>query len=100
MSKFVTREMQDFFNWAFGDWTDPKKPNQPRDLTEADRIGWDVAMDQRAASKMRPQTREDIIRLIRNRNPLRWHGFVKDYKWVQKEMKKLGLNPDDARYLL
>lgn len=74
-------------------------PNKPRDLTDEDRLAWDDALDQRAR-KTKPETLDDIRALIRHRNPIRWRNLQKDYRWVQKEMKKLGLNPEDARYIL
>ena len=73
--------------------------NQRRDLTDEDRLAWDEAQDQRMR-KTKPETLDDIRALIRHRNPIRWRQVQKDYRWVQKEMKRLGLNPEDARYIL
>lgn len=71
---------------------------QPRELTDEDRAGWNDALDRRAA--MKPQTVESVRALIRQRNPIRWHQLQRDIKWVEKEMKKMGLNPEDARSIL
>lgn len=96
----ISDQMRELFDYIFGDNQTPLNPKKPRNLTEDDRLGWDDAMDQRQKSPLQPRTVQDVQRLIRNRNPLRWHGIQKDFKWVQKEMKKLGLNPEDARYIL
>lgn len=71
---------------------------QPRELTPEDRAGWNDALDRRAS--MKPQTVESVRALIRQRNPIRWRQLQNDIKWVEKEMKKLGLNPEDARSIL
>jgi len=73
--------------------------NQRRDLTEADRLSWYDAGTSRSRGPA-DRTVQDVQALIRNRNPVRWRQFKSHYRWVQKEMKKLGLNPEDARYLL
>jgi hypothetical protein len=77
----------------------PRPKGQPRNLTEADRIGWADAQDSRESS-MKPRTIEDVKALVRNRNPIRWRQLQGDFRWLQKEMKKMGLNPEDARYIL
>jgi len=75
-----------------------KESNERRDLTEEDRLGWYDAGTSRKGPADR--TIQDVRALVRNRNPVRWRQLQKNFKWVQKEMRKLGLNPEDARYLL
>jgi hypothetical protein len=77
----------------------PRRTSQPRNLTEADRIGWADAQDSRESS-MKPRTTQDVRALVRNRNPIKWAQLQGNYRWLQKEMKKMGLNPEDARYIL
>lgn len=47
-----------------------------------------------------PLTQDQIISVLKLRNWVRWHRLQSDFKWLQKQYKKMGLNPDDARYLL
>lgn len=77
-----------------------KEPARPRDLTYEDRESWADAQDERMSAPPPPKKIEDIQALIRNRNPVKWHQVRKDFRWVQKEMKRLGLNPEDARFIL
>jgi len=79
---------------------DRRKRTQRRDLTNADYDAFDAALDERAAAPMKPQTRQQLRALIRKRNPLRWWSLQNDLRWVEREMKALGYNPDDARYIL
>lgn len=76
------------------------KPTVPRPLTLEDRAGWADAQDRGHKISRKPETLEAVRKLIKHRNPVRWMQLQRDYKWVQKEMKKLGLNPEDARYIL
>lgn len=75
------------------------KSNVRRDLTEDDRLAWYDAASEREKA-IRPQTIADVQALVRNRNPIRWRQLQGHYRWLQKEMKRLGLNPEDARYML
>lgn len=81
------------------DYEKKKDPVVPRDLTSEDRAGWANAQDARLKPP-KVSTVNDVRRLIRNRNPVRWHQMQRDFKWVQKEMKRIGLNPEDARFML
>jgi hypothetical protein len=94
--------MQSFFKENFGDpfsksWNEKKtKPTEPRSLTPDDRLAWDTALE-----KPRPERDvEAIRRLMRNRNPVRWHQVQSDVRWLRRQMKKAGLNPEDVRYIL
>ncbi len=46
------------------------------------------------------RTRDKIRDFFQARNRWRWNRLQRDYAWLRKEMKKVGLNPEDARYLL
>lgn len=91
---------KDILNIEVKKFFEDNDTSKPRDLTDEDRAGWADAQDARMSSPMRPKTMEDVQRLIRNRNPIRWRQVRRDFRWVQKEMKKLGLNPEDARFIL
>lgn len=63
---------------------------------DSDISGWLDAADKRP----KEHTRESIAQHIRRRNPIRWRNLQNDIKWVKKEMKKAGLNPEDWRYIV
>lgn len=69
----------------------------PRDLTDEDFVDWDISIQNR---KPTLQNKEHAIQAIRRMNPYKWAEYKRNYKWVQKQMKKLGLNPEDIRWLL
>lgn len=72
------------------------RSNERRLLTRDDVDGWNKAADQRKPA----MTREQIIAYVESRNSHRWWRIQHDYKWLQKQMVKMGLNPNDARELL
>jgi hypothetical protein len=74
-------------------------PPRPRPATDDDRAGWFSAATE-ADKPPALNTREQLITHLRHKNPVRVHRLRKDFKWMQKEMKKLGRNPEDARWLL
>lgn len=76
----------------------PRGPVVPRDLTADDYASWDEALNARAS--MNPRTVASVRNQIRGKNPIRWAQLQRDLRWVAKEMKKMGLNPEDARYIL
>lgn len=47
----------------------------------------------------RPTTLDSLRGHMRSKNPVRWHRLRRDFAWMQREMRKLGLNPEDARWL-
>ena len=73
-------------------------PNVRRDLTDDDRLSWDNALSNRTFSK--PRNLIEAGERIRLRNPVRWWGMKRDYKWLQKQLKNMGVDPDQARWLL
>lgn len=75
---------------------DPTPDNQPRTLDDADYVSWFAAADRRTD----PLSRDELIVEIKKRNPHRWWRIQYDYKWLRRQMKRLGQNPDDARELL
>jgi hypothetical protein len=66
---------------------------RPRQLTDED-IAWfeDTKLD-------KPLTMEDVKALLRQRNPVRWWRLQNDFKWMQRQLRKMGRNPEDARWL-
>lgn len=72
------------------------KTNQRRRTTHDEVIGWFTASDERQPTL----TRERIIEKIKAKNAYRWWRLNHDYKWLQRQCKKMGLNPNEARELL
>lgn len=71
---------------------------QPRDLEDEDLEGWESASE--AGFHIKPRTREEVRAALRRRNPVRWAQCRSDLRWAERQMKKLGLNPEDARFML
>lgn len=72
------------------------KQGSPASLTDSDFDGFEVAVKARRG----PLTTEQIIATLKRKNAVRWRRLHKDYRWMQREFKKMGLNPDDAKELL
>lgn len=70
----------------------------PHRLTEEDHVDWSEAAQ--AGYHPKPQTVEQIREALRRTNPVKWRQVQADLRWVQKHMKRMGLNPEDARYVL
>lgn len=68
----------------------------PRRLREEDYYDFFTSAEGRKGA----MTREQIIEYLERKNYYRWWRLRHDYKWLRKQMKKLGQNPDDARELL
>lgn len=69
--------------------------NRPRRLTSRD------ITDFYEASDARPfKGRTSIARRIQKEHPYRFHALLRQYSWLRRKMKKMGYNPDDARWLL
>lgn len=41
-----------------------------------------------------------VRRELQSRNKVRWNRLQGDFAWMKKELKKMGLNPEDARWYL
>lgn len=46
------------------------------------------------------RTRQQIRDYMNEKYKWRWRRLQRDYRWLERVMKKIGLNPEDARYLL
>lgn len=68
----------------------------PRDLSGKDYEDWFEAGERELPPE---RTLAWARAAIRRYNVWKWNQMMRDYRWLQKRMKKLGLNPEDARYL-
>ncbi len=55
--------------------------------------------DEAQSKPFNPRTRNELRAWMQALNFVRWRRLEKDFAWMQREMKKLGLNPEDARWL-
>ena len=71
--------------------TDPRRPSG-RELAD-----WYAA----AIARGIEQEDLDAIRAyIKRHSPRRWERFQRDYRHIGKVISKIGMNPEDARWLL
>jgi len=66
----------------------------PRFPTDDEVKAWLRSADSRQHNAM------NVRKELRRRNPVRWNRMQGDFHWMQKQLKKMGLNPDDARWYL
>lgn len=52
------------------------------------------------AAKARERIAMTVRQELRSRNKVRWNRLQGDFAWMQKELKKMGLNPEDARWYI
>lgn len=72
-------------------------PTTPRTVTEVDREAWYLASQE---APPRSLSREQLLTRLTMTNPVRMRRIRKDYAWMQRQLKKAGRNPEDARWLL
>lgn len=72
-----------------------KNRGAPRPLS-----GVDITAFIEAAESKPPRGVPEMRRYVQLKNPVRWRRMQRDFRWMQRKMKKLGLNPEDARWLL
>lgn len=76
-------------------------PGETRRLDQNDLASWEEATLRRDANESRrPRTVEQVHRLLKFRNPVRYRQLIKDIEWAKKQLVKMGLNPEDLRYFL
>lgn len=77
-------------------------PYKKRTLDDDDYESFFSAADARPrrTTPRSPQTRADIIAALEKKNSYRMWRLNHDYKWLRRQMKKMGHDPDDARELL
>jgi hypothetical protein len=61
----------------------------------------DITYEERLARPYWNQfERRDIRDKIRRKNPIRWNRLERDMVWLRRELLNLGLDPDQARWLV
>ena len=82
---------------AFSDWLSRLEKSTVRKLTDEDIDGFYAAAEKRP---MKERTIVNIQEEIKLKNPVRWNRMQRDLKWLKKQMRKMGLNPEEARWVL
>jgi hypothetical protein len=85
------------------DWFQPPPPQPkpgPRSITEDDVDGWFEAARQREEKPPYKKDRDTLRAYLEHRNRARWRRLEKDVAWAGQEIQKLGMNPEDVRWLL
>ena len=76
-------------------WADEQIEKQRRS------IGADFSFEEGTSYDAPPKTTvKNVRRMMALNNPLRWRRMQKDFAWLQRHMKRAGLNPEDARWIL
>lgn len=70
--------------------------NEKRRLREEDIVSFYAAAEQRKG----PMTRDEMLAALERKNSYRMWRIRHDFKWLKKQVKKMGHNPEDARELL
>lgn len=78
--------------------TAPRPTPVRRPLHRGDVDGWLAAAEQRDPPRKRD--RETLRNYLMSKNPRRWKALQRHLRWVESEMLSLGVNPEDARWLL
>lgn len=74
-------------------------PSTRRPLTEDDVSDFERAAADRDKT-MKPKTRDQVRSAMFAKNPVRMARIESDFRWMQRQMKKFDLNPEDARHVL
>lgn len=53
-----------------------------------------------AENRITPRSKSKIIAEIEKKNSYRWWRIRHDYKWLKRQLKRMGYNPDEAKELL
>jgi hypothetical protein len=68
-----------------------------RDVTPEERDEW---ISNANAKGFRKTDKAKLVAHCQRTNPIRWWRFKRDYAYFGKVLKKLEMNPEDARFLL
>ena len=85
-----------------GTWFDRTFRGDARHKGKSPRALSDKDIDSFFKEQRKPPAPMTLNRLrthMSRKNYARWRRLKKDFAWMQREMRKLGLNPEDARWL-
>lgn len=75
----------------------PPRPT-PHIPTQDELDGWMQAAEQREPPRFTEITQ--FRTYLHAKSPRRWRRIQKDYDWMQAQLIKLGVNPEDVRWIL
>lgn len=83
-------------------WKDRVKyKGQPkRQPTQEDLLGWIDITEAREGKPPPRVTTEQWAAYLKAKNPARWYRMRKDFKWAQRMLLKIGVDPEEVRWLL
>jgi len=81
-------------------WDDPAhvKHEPRRFLTDKDTDGWVEAAHHREPP--RKKDRKTLQAYLQRKNAYKWHMLQKYLRWAEKELGKVGMNPEEARWII
>jgi len=79
-------------------WKYKGKPK--RQANEHDILAWVDATEQREGQPPPRLTTEQWAAYLKAKNPARWYRMRKDFKWAQRMLLKIGVDPEEVRWLL
>lgn len=71
--------------------------SQPRPLQEEDLDDWELSTQ---GNMPNMRSRAQVQAQLKARNPVKWKQIQGDIAWMKRHMKRMGLNPEDYRYIL
>jgi hypothetical protein len=74
------------------------KPSRP--LNEADVAAWVDVAEERENKPPAQIDRDQWLAYLRAKNPVRVHRMKKDLQWAQRMLLKIGVDPEEVRWLL
>jgi hypothetical protein len=78
-----------------------KYKGQPkRQATQEDLFGWVDISDKRDGAPPTRVTKEQWQAYLKAKNRARWYRMRKDFKWAQRMLLKIGVDPEEVRWLL
>ena len=73
----------------------------PRRLRLAEVVEIFDGADKREATP--PPSPLDVVQrrdYLKAKNPMRWRRMTADFRWAQKQLLQIGIDPEDVRWLL
>jgi hypothetical protein len=74
--------------------------SKPRRVNPDERLGWFAQVKDGDQNPPDFEDLETLRRYVANQNPLAWYRYKKYHRKVGKILSKIGMNPEDARWLL
>jgi hypothetical protein len=65
-----------------------------------DHSDYENAIEEHEVRTFTKNSTENISKHMRRRNRVRWWRLRRDFGWLQKELRKMGRDPEDARWIL